>query len=47
MPSFLLTIFLVQLAIHLLNTAGAASFSEWVSPGAALPPTRTEIDHIS
>ena len=30
MPSFLLVVFLVQLGIHLINTIGAATFSQWV-----------------
>lgn len=44
MPSLLLAVFLVQLAIHLINTFGAAALNNLVRPPIHLdPPKRTSL----
>ena len=39
MPTLLLTIFLIQLSIHLINTIGASTINELVRPLPTVGPT--------
>lgn len=39
MPTLLLTIFLIQLSIHLINTIGASTINEVVRHFSLIPPT--------
>jgi hypothetical protein len=39
MPTLLLTIFLIQLSVHLINTIGASAINELVRPYPAVEST--------